>query len=248
MRQLLIVLIEVGLIIGLWAGIYFPYLYKETVRSFPDKPLMSRQLHLLNFELEEELIYFLARQLGIYEGEFEIVDVVNLDTDQVAGTDYILITLKAPDGKLCQITVSRKSSPWAQWELNPENFNVVDFSMPGPVLGVEIPQWMKDLKITPEQVRAYFATHPQMAEKGEGAFIDEKTKKYKLPSDWYQTVKLETVFKLEISKNKPIRFVSSMGESAKINALNSFWKADYPIEYSGPGYRAYLYGKVKGTE
>lgn len=209
---------------------------------------MTKQLHLSDSQIEEELVYFLARQLGIYEGEFQIVDAVNLDTDDIAGTDYILLTLKAPDGKMCQVTISRDAYPWAEWRLNKENLNVVDFSLPSSVFGPEIPEWMKNLRITPEEVLAYYAAHPDAKEKGEAAFIDDKTKKHRLPSDWYKTVKLETAFKLQINKNKPVRFVSSMKEEAAVSALSSFWKTDYPVEYSGPGYRAYLYEKIKGNK
>jgi hypothetical protein len=82
-----------------------------------------------------------------------------------------------------------------------------------------------------------------MAVKGELAFFDEKAGKYNLPLDWYQTV-----FTLEIEKDKTARLISDTGKQTKTTAANSYWKVDYPMQYLGPGYREYLYKKIKGEK
>lgn len=241
MRQLIILFIEFVLIVALVIGIYYTNLSKKFDYPYRyNKPIVASRLDLSDLELRSELIFFLTKELGLYEGEFKILDVVYLYTDKISGADYILVTLRAPDGKLCQITVSRNFLPYAKWELNPKSFSVIEPLQ--PLLGseVKVPQWMQDLEITPQQLQKYYAAHPDVASKGEAAFFDEKTGKYNLPADWYQTT-----FTLEI-KDKGIRLVPETDKKVKTAIVNSYWKADYPTEYLGPGYREYLYKKIKG--
>ncbi len=240
MRQLIILFIEFVLIVALVIGIYYTNLFKKFEHPYRySKPLMATRLDLSDLELRSELIFFLTKELGLYAGEFKILDVVYLYTDKISGADYILVTLKAPDGKLCQITVSRNFLPYAKWEVNPKSFSVIEPLE--PILGseVKVPQWMQDLGVTPQQLNKYYAAHPDVALKGEAAFLDEKTGKYNLPPDWYQTT-----FTLEI-EDKGIRLVPETDKKAKTAIVNSYWKADYPTEYLGPGYREYLYKKIK---
>jgi hypothetical protein len=246
MKNVWILFIEVSLIIGLWFGIYTVY-QKAQVKRFSHQSLVTSRLYLSDADMEEELIFFLSKKLGIYEHDYQIVDVVNLNTREVMGVDYILITLRAPDGRLCQVIVTRNSNPWAKWELDPVNFNVVDIVEPGSLAG-QVSQWMQELSITPEQVDAYYKAHPEFSRKGEVAFLDDKTGALQLPPDWYQVVKPEATFSLEIGKDKTVRIISSMGEEAKKRVLNSYWKPDYPTDYLGPGYREYLFRKLKDTQ
>lgn len=112
MKQLIILIIEFILIIGIVAGIYLanltkkqnlPYIYQE--------PVIATRLGLSDTGLREELNFFLTKELGLSGGEFVIIDAVFLSTQELSGADYILITLKAYDGRLFQITVSRNSFP-----------------------------------------------------------------------------------------------------------------------------------------
>jgi hypothetical protein len=67
-----------------------------------------------------------------------------------------------------------------------------------------------------------------------------------LPLDWWKSVKVgESPFryKMEIGKNKTMRFVSDMKRES---SSDLFWKVDYPADYMGSGYRGYLFEKVKG--
>jgi len=234
--------IVVGLVVGLWLGIYFISIYKEK-KSPVSKSILANDVYLSDAELEKELIFFLAKELGIYQGEFEIVDIVNLSTHEIAGSDYILITTRAPDGKLYQVIVSRGSGIGAKWELSSKNLSPVDLPKYDFGFGRDTPNWMKELGITPEQAFEYFKLHPDMYLKAEHAFLDEKTGRHRLPSDWFQTVKLETQYKLWVNKDESVRSVPTMKE----DKIRSLWKADYPTGYLGPGYRAYLYEKIKGN-
>ena len=241
MRQLLIILIEFILIIGLVIGIYYINLsQKENYPYKYQKPLMSTQLDLTDLELKEELRFFLAKELGLYEGEFQIINAVFLYTEQISGADYILVTLRAPDGNLCQITILRNFLPWAKWEINPKNFSVLEPLEPLIDNEASVPRWMQDLGVTAEQLDNYYRRYPEVAANRETAFLDLKTGKYNLPSDWYQTV-----FSFTAEKDKTIRLVPDKAEKIKANIVNSYWKADYPSEYLGLGYREYLYQKIK---
>jgi len=193
--------------------------------------------------LEKEIVFYLSKKLEIYEGEFEILDIVRLDTNEKIGIDYILLTIKTPNGKLCQVTVFKKSYPWAKWEIDPASFNVVEFPESRHSFDVEVPQWMQDyLEITPEQVYEYYKKHPDIDLKNiESIFLDKKTGEFRLPSDWFETVKLETHYKLIISSTTPVRWKPNVKE--KRSGL--YWKPDYPTGYLGAGYREYLYDKIK---
>ncbi|HTY45177.1 MAG TPA: hypothetical protein VMD52_04205 [Patescibacteria group bacterium] len=246
MRNVWILFAEVLCIIALWFGVYTIY-QKVQIRRFSHRPLVTDGIYLSDADIEEELIFFLSKKLGIYEQDYQVVDVVNLNTREVTGVDYILVTLRAPDGRLCQVIVSRNSNPWAKWELDPVNFNVVDIVEPDSLAG-QAPQWMQELSITPEQVNAYYKAHPELAQKGEAAFFDAKTGVRQLPADWYQVIKPEVTFSLEIGKDKTVRIISSMGEEAKKRVVNAYWKADYPTDYLGGGYREYLFRKLKDSQ
>jgi hypothetical protein len=246
MRQLLIV---IALLVVFSAALYVAFLYRGTEPPF-SKSLLTKKIYLSNSELEEELNFFLAKKLGIYGGKFEIVDIVDLNTAGLSGTDYILITLKAPNGRLCQIAVSKGFAPWSRWELDEESFSVAeltryDSGFAGLNFNKETSQWLESLDITADQVFEYFKAHPEIYLKGDAVFIDEKTGKHKLPADWLVIVKPETRYNLLADKeNKPVRFISTMKESPADN----YWKADYPSAYLGSGYRGYLFGKIKGRD
>jgi len=242
MRQLIILLVEFVLIIGLVAGIYYSNLGKKF--NYPqkyNKPLMSTRLDLSDTDLRKEIIFFLTKELGLYEEELKILDVVYLYTDKISGADYILITLRSSDGKLCQLAISRNLLPYAKWTLNTKDYRVIEPTKPLSGPEVKAPQWMQELEITPEQIERYYASHPDTAAKGEALFVDEQTGGYSLPSDWYQSV-----FTLQIEKGKSTRLISDTGKKVKAAAVDSYWKVDYPMQYLGPGYREYLYKKIKG--
>lgn len=244
MKKLIVLFIEFALIIGLVIGIYLNNLSKKVDYSYHyTKPLLRTRLNLSDTELKKEIIFFLAKDLGLYQGNFEILDVVFLYTGEIAGADYILVTLKAPDGRLCQITVSRISLPFARWELNPKTFSVIEPLKTILESKVEVPRWMQDLGVTDEQLQNYYTKHPELAVKGEYAFFDEETGSYNLPADWYQAV-----FNLVTGKDKTIRLIPDKGERLQADTVNFYWKADYPSEYLGLGYRGYLYQKIEESK
>lgn len=244
MKRPVILFSLAALIIALAAIIRLEGPQRGRTRSSPAPVILTRRLHLLNADIEDKIIFYLSRKLGIYEGALEIIDVVNLDTRGISGADYILVTLKAPDGKLCQVTLSRGSLPWSEWELNPENSSAKEMPQSALLPYAENAGWMRDLGITRDEVIRYYIAHPEIGPDNniERAFLDKETGIRSLPSDWWKAALSESRFRLEISKNKVLSFVSHMGSE---DPLNSYWAVDYPLDYSGPGYRGYLYKKIK---
>jgi hypothetical protein len=245
MKRLLLLLLEISLIVSVGLVVYFNYRDKGKTKTYHKLVIRDGKLHFLNPELEDRLTFYLTRQLGVYEGSFEIVDVVNLGTREITGVGYVLVTVKAPNGRLCQITLSKNLYPWAQWEIAAQNTRVQEAPrslLPEP--GKDM-QCMAELGITPQEVREYYLKHPELTwEETEATFLDKETGMHILPADWKQIASAKPRFSLEISKDKSFRFVSSMVTES---TYNSYWKVDYPTAYSGPGYRAYLYDKAEGS-
>lgn len=245
MKQFFFLGVAVFLAVALWLGVCFIYQY-QPAGSLPIQKLIKSRLYLPGSDFEEDLIFFIAGQLGIYEGEFEVLDVVNLELQDIAGADYLLVTLRAPNGDLCQVTIVKELFPWARWEIVPASFTVVRIPEAGARFSFDAPQWMRELGITPGEVAEYFAEHPDMRFRGESAFVDPKTQKRALPIDWSASAKKDKPLRFSVNKNKKTGFSNVMAGKNQVGLLNAYWKTDYPADYSGPGYRAYLYGKSKG--
>ncbi len=246
MKRLLLLLLEILLIVSVGLVVYFNYRGKGKIRPYRTLVITNGKLHFLNPELEEKLIFYLTRQLGVYKGSFEIVDVVNLGTRDITGVEYILVTIKAPGGRLCQVVLSKGLYPWAQWEIAAESSRLKETGnalLPDPSADKA---WMRELGVTSQEIRAYYLGHPELTqEEAESAFLDKETGMHALPADWEKTERIKPRFSLEISKDKGFRFVSGM---AADSTYDSYWKLDYPAAYSGPGYRAYLYDKIDGSK
>lgn len=245
MRQLVALLVVLGFI----AGVAFILHVNETTREkthLARKILfMTDNLNALNPEQEDKLIFYLTKQLGTYEGSFEIIDVVNLQSHDIGATAYLLVTLRAPNGKFCQVIISRKNLPWARWEIEQGSFKVVDIKQAVYVTTNENDLiWMKELGITPEEVHRYLAAHPEKAlGDAEALFLDQDTGYHAIPKDFWKVKTPQASFKLEINKDKTMRFVSEMKRES---SADLYWKVDYPSDYLGGGYRGYLFDKVKG--
>lgn len=245
MKQYVVLIIAVLIGLVLWGGANI-ILQHRRIEPLSFQPVIKSRIYLPGADFEEELIFFLARHMGIYEGEFEVIDVVDLEMRNISGVDYILVTFRAPNGNLCQVTIAKDVFPWAQWEIIPESFSVVELPEARIRFTMDTPQWMQALGITPEQVAEYLAEHPDMKIRGESAFLNKKTQRYALPVDWSKSVRKVKPLRFSINKNKQIGLSSLMLRKSQIGLLNSYWQPDYPTDYSGPGYRAYLYGKSKG--
>ncbi len=244
MRRLFTILLQLAFLCGVLAIAYFNYNQERTSAYRPQRLLMfSDNRRMLGAELEDKLTFYLAKKLGIYEGQFEIVDIVNLGTGEIAGIDYILVTIKIAGGKLCQVTLFREANPWARWELDEGSFSIVDLPRPELYSYIEKASWLRELGISAAQLSEYMSAHPELSTGAdfEGAFKDGKTGSYALPADWWQVVRFESSFRLDAKNEKMMRLIAE----GKAPAGNTYWKIDYPAEYSGPGYRAYLYEKVK---
>ncbi|RKY30683.1 MAG: hypothetical protein DRP74_06485 [Candidatus Omnitrophota bacterium] len=245
MKQLLTVIFEFLIIIAVVAGIYYYNLSRPpSARYRYQKPIVSTHMDLADLELKQELIFFLRQEFGLYTTEFEIIDVVFLSTHELSGNDHILVTLKTPDNRLFQVAVSKTFIPWAKWQLDRSGFAVIEPIK--PLLGYElkVPEWMQELGVTQEQLNRYMSLHPEAAILGESAFVDKETGKYELPQDWYLTL-----FSLITSEDKKgLRLVPEKAEEVNKNLIDSYWETDYPADYLGPGYRSYLYKKIKNKD
>jgi hypothetical protein len=242
MKQLLAIIITALVFIMIWAGARLFYSPRNKLQVVEEVGY-SKRIRLSSRELEEELTFFLASKLGIYEGSFEIVGIVNLKTQEMAGADYLLVTVRISDGKLCQVVVSRKAGPWGKWGIEQETFKLINAAdAKGAALYSEKTKaWMKELGVTADELRQYYRAHPEAILKGDELFFDEETGITRLPADWFKTVNPPVSYKLSVDKNGPVRFVPGM----EVKPADVFWQPDYPGDYLGGGYRSYLYEKIK---
>lgn len=244
MRQLITLLIVVALLAVAWGLLRMNAVSRSQTEASRKILFLTDNLNRLSQEQEDKLVFYLTKQMGTYEGSFQIIDVVNLQTRDVGGTEYLLVTLRAPNGKFCQVIVSRKNLPWAQWQVKEESFMFVDIPQAEYVTTDEQDLiWMKELGITPEDVHRYLAAHPEKSVgEAEMLFTDQSTGMYAVPKDFWKIKTPQAAYKLEIGKDKTMRFVSEMRRESS----DLFWKVDYPADYLGAGYRGYLFEKVKG--
>ncbi|MBM3254818.1 MAG: hypothetical protein FJZ08_00750 [Candidatus Omnitrophica bacterium] len=243
MKRILILLLEVVLIAAVGLIMYWNYRDKKAVYRPARLIVNTERPHFLTRDLEDNLVFFLTKQLGSYEGAFEIIEVVNLGTRELAGVDYVVMTIRAPDGKLCQVALVKNSYPWSKWEVASEQFKVEEPAKTLYSSYTKDTKWIETLGITPGQLYEYYIKHPQMTqEELESSFVDKVTGMHILPDDWRQSVTLAPNFSLEQNKERGFRFIANI---AGDNSYDTYWKVDYPASYSGPGYRAYLYDKIE---
>ncbi len=244
MKQIIILCVELLLILGLAAALYYLNLSRKSQNLYTyQKPLIYKKFDLSDQELKKEINLFLSRELNLFGGDFQVMDAVSLSANDISGADYIMVTVRAPDGKICQVTLSRSLGPWSKWEINPTSLNVIEAPQGAANPAVKIPKWMDDLGATSGQLQKYYATHPEFARKGEAAFFNTQTGKYELPADWHQSVMTVVTGKDKALHSK----VEAVG-NAEADEINNYWKPDYSTEYTGLGYRGYLYRKIKGSE
>ncbi|MEI6631058.1 MAG: hypothetical protein WCL25_00380 [bacterium] len=242
MKRILVLLLEVALIAAVGLTMYWNYRDKKAVYRPARLIVNTGRPNFLTRDLEDNLVFFLTKQLGSYEGAFEIIEVVNLGTRELAGVDYVVMTIKAPDGKLCQVALAKNAYPWSKWEVVSEHFKVEEPARALYSSYTKDTEWIQALGITPAQLYEYYIKHPQMTqEELESSFVDKVTGMHVLPDDWRKTVTLSPNFSLEQNKEKGFRFIANI---AGDNSYDTYWKVDYPSSYSGPGYRAYLYDKI----
>lgn len=185
---------------------------------------------------EEQLMYFLVAKLSIFEGEFQILDAVNLNMQAFTGQDYVLLTLRAPDGTICQVAARRNGTDGA-WEFDEKTFQVIGLAAYEPAVESDYEQ-LQSLTAGLEENRFYSLLESdflQLPDNAVGFLSNGQT----------ELVEFEGVAapaRLGIHITEKIGFSSQM--SAEQGA-NSLWQRDYP-SFVGPGYRSYLYQKVKG--
>ena len=243
MKRILVILLELIFIAG--AGLVMYHNYRDKKIVYPAGRLIMNTGRPQFFDkgMEDGLIFFLTKQLGAYDAPFELIEVVNLGTRELAGVEYVVMTVRAPDGKLCQVALAKNSYPWSKWEIVAEHFKVTEPSKNMYSVYSEDTKWIEELGITPAQLHEYYIKHPKMTqEELKELFVDKATGMRILPDDWRQSVTLAPRFGLKNDKDKGFRFIANI---AGDNAYDTYWKVDYPSSYSGPGYRSYLYDKIE---
>lgn len=245
MKQLAILIVSIMIIAGLWGWAYMFWISRQSEQ--PASAIISTEPAVFSdSELQSEVVFFLTKELGIYEGGFEVVDVARVDAAAIAGIEYLVVTMRAPDGRLCQVAVRKSLKPNAAWELDPSSFSVLELSQYAYGfnnfnLSPETTAWLAKVGVSPGEVLAYFKENPYKYQDPEAVFRDAATGKPALPMDWFSIVKPLASYKLDISKKQTIKFVTGM----RAQEQDSLWKADYP-DYVGAGYRSYLEGKARG--
>ncbi len=210
------------------------YFYQAGVLLPKGQDVHSSGGNLLSAEFEEQLVYFLVTKLNIFEGNFEVIDVVNLAVHNLTGSDYVLITLRAPDGRLCQVTAKRQAGRSAQWQFDDQSFSVIGLAKYEPASIEEDYGLISDLnarlgKSIPFKDQALSLLRITRQDNSELLVFEN----------------LPPKLTVGINKNKKIGLSNQMSAGEGPDAL---WKPDYPTSYLGPGYRSYLYQKVKGRK
>ncbi len=206
------------------------YFYRAGVLLPSSGKVPSGGNYMLSAEFEEKMVYFLVTKLNIFEGNFEVIDVVNLNARNFTGNDYILITLRTPDGRFCQVMAKRQIGKSTEWQFDEQSFNVVGLDKYEPSSMEEYYNRLNELNIGFRK-----------DDDGQSLVLLEKSSQ-----DMPELLVFENIpsaLSLEINKNKKIGLSNQMSEGGGPDVL---WKPDYPTSYLGPGYRAYLYQKVKG--
>jgi hypothetical protein len=241
MKRVLVLFLELLFISSLVFAMYWNYRYKKTVYSSSKLIVNTEKLFFMDKDLEETLVFLLTRQVGAYEGAFEIIGAVNLGAAEMTGANYVVLTIRAPDGKICQIALSKGVYPWSRWRVLEQTLKVSEMISPLYAGSAEDSKWMDELGITAQQLDEYYLKHPQMTqEELKEAFVDKITGLHVLPDDWQGTAGANAHFKLETGKEKGFRSISNIAGDA---SSDTYWKVDYP-GYVGPGYRSYLYDKI----
>ena len=237
-------LVLAALSIGIVVSILYMRPPQYVTTSVPTKTLVAAGLDLPALQNNEEFVSFLAQRFGAYGSLVEIVQIVILSTKDITGKDYVLLTLRAPNGKYYQTVISRDAYPWSRWSFDPQTFAEADQIQ----LDLSRPIIIED--IIPKEVLTYYQLNSVAQIDQEPP--DEQNKNENVParrpavSDIKKAgeVGQPAMFKLELGKDKKWRFNSIPKDTA--GETNTYWKVDYPAEYSGGGYRIYLYKKIKG--
>ena len=127
------------------------YFYQAGVLLSTGQDVPSSRSHWLSPEFEAQLVYFLVTKLNIFEGNFEVIDVVILAVHNLTGSDYVLITLRAPDGRLCQVTAKRQAGHSAQWQFDDQSFSVIGLAKYEPASIEEDYDRINDLNVRLEK-------------------------------------------------------------------------------------------------
>lgn len=240
MRRFVVALAFILLSITLWAGILIFFLRFEQKR--PGNPVYTKHVYISDAAFQDEFLFFLAKTLNIYRGNFDIIDIYRV-SDDLTGKEVIIITVRVPGGNIYQVSATPDRGGWKFDAGFPVASDMKRFGFDSLELDEATAAWLEGMGISPEQVLEYFKAHPDRFIEGGAIFTNEKTGKHCLPVDWFEAVKPAAEYTLVLGKEgSPSRLVPSL----KNEGQDTIWKTDTAPDYAGQGYRAYLGGKVKG--
>jgi hypothetical protein len=212
-------------------------------RQFATKTLVITGVDSPLFRDNEEFAAFLRKQLGIYGGQVEIVQMITLNTRDITGRDYVLVTLRAPNGTYYQTVISKDAQPWSKWEFDPKTFcraETIQLDLARPI---RLDDFVPREVLIAYQLDSVSARNDKIQSEFEKIKDNNPQQKTVLGRPLAPVEPQVGSFKLELGKDKKWHFTTVNKESA--NDTESYWKTDYPTEYTGGGYRSYLYNKIK---
>lgn len=124
MKRFFLSLIALVVVAGI---IMWIYLFRVGVLAPGEKAKFDTH-DVLSADFEEKLVYFLVTKLNLFEGNFQVINVMGLNVGNLVGQDYILITMRGPDGKIYQVTARRPTGPRAEWEFDESSFHAVNLA------------------------------------------------------------------------------------------------------------------------
>ncbi|MCX7927380.1 MAG: hypothetical protein N2606_04515 [Candidatus Omnitrophica bacterium] len=230
MKRFLIFAGIIGSAIGIWVWVYF---FQQGLFFFPQESF-NKNLEL-NSEIRAKLAYFLMTRLNLLEGKFEIIDIVGLNVKGLVGEDYFLVTLRGPDGRLYQLTIQRGSQTAFEWQINEASLQQINLTEYNENITDEHFFSFTDMLKENEKEKRWFSLID--------AFAQKQLKKEADFLFLQQPVELTTESSVEINNKKNIGFTPTIVNNV---GPDSIWVIDYPKGIIGPGYRSYLYQKIKG--
>ena len=158
-------------------------------KRFSDPRIIALKESKSDPELERDAVNFLAKKIARKNDDIRIVQIVSITPIEKEEKRVSELVLKTMDGRLYQLSAF-KINPESKWEFKMGNLNP-EIPMKEISFFAEIPQWMRDLGVTPENLFEYYLSHLKIALDKGAAFFDQKTGRYKLPEDWWSTIKVE---------------------------------------------------------
>ncbi|MDD5347876.1 MAG: hypothetical protein PHT59_04605 [Candidatus Omnitrophica bacterium] len=196
--------------------------------------------NVMSADFEEKLVYFLVTKLNLFEGNFQVINVMGLNVGNLVGQDFVLITLRGPDGNIYQVTARRSTGARADWEFDEGSFHAVNLATYVPSSPEEEYGLLGEEGGDPGKNKLYaqLAAPGEFLEPGRLAGFEGEGSGLLL-----QSAEIAGKSNFDLSRNKRVMYSNRLVAGPGPDAM---WVTDYPKDVVGPGYRSYLYQKMKG--